>query len=310
MPVLALLLPLMAQVGPASTLPSSRSPYASQLPLEIIEKKDKEDRERRARDAQSVSLPASKGAAGCMGAVEANPERSAEIARAALGDAIGREKVRAGLCLGQALADLDRWDEARTAFTNARDAADAADHSSRARLGAMAGNAALAAGAPGQALSLLAPAATDAKITGDADLTASIALDRARALVAVKQPDEAAAALAEARAAQPDNAQAWLLSATLSRRNNKLAEAQTQIEKAASLAPQDPEIGLEAGVIAMLSNNQEAAQRSWSSVVTAAPGSDAAATAKQYLAQIGVQAPKAPPAPAKYGPELGPTKHR
>ncbi|EZP82254.1 Tetratricopeptide TPR 4 [Novosphingobium resinovorum] len=284
---LLLLLPLMAQVGPASSLPSSARPYASQLPLEIIEKKDKEDRDRRAREAQNVAMPAARSSAGCMSAVEANPEKSAELARSALADAIGREQVRAGLCLGVALSDLDRWDEARTAFTNARDAADPADHASRARLGAMAGNAALAAGQAGQALSLLAPAATDAKIVGDADLTASIALDRARGLVAVKQPDEAANALAEARAAQPDNAQAWLLSATLSRRQDKLAQAQTQIEKAASLAPQDPEIGLEAGVIAMLSHNDAAARRSWESVVAAAPSSDAAVTAKQYLSQLG-----------------------
>lgn len=285
---LLLLLPLMAQVGPASSLPSNARPYASQLPLEIIEKKDAEDRARRARESQQVAMPSgTRSSAGCMSAVEANPEKSAELARSALSDAIGRERVRAGLCLGVALSDLDRWDEARTAFTNARDAADPADHASRARLGAMAGNAALAAGQAGQALSLLGPAATEAKIVGDADLTASIALDRARALVAVKQPDEAANALAEARAAQPDNAQAWLLSATLSRRQNKLAVAQTQIEKAAGLAPQDPEIGLEAGVIAMLSNNESAARRSWDSVVRTAPSSDAAVTAKQYLSQLG-----------------------
>lgn len=291
-----LLLPLMAQVGPASTLPSNASPYVSQLPLEIIEKKEAEAA-RRAREAQRVALPSGRSSAGCMSAVEANPEKSAELARSALNDALGRERVRAGLCLGVALSDLGRWDEARTAFTTARDAATTEDHATRARLGAMAGNAALAAGQPGQALSLLAPAATDAKIVADADLTGSIALDRARALVAVKQPDEAASALAEARTVQPDNAQAWLLSATLSRRQDKLSQAQMQIEKAASLAPQDPEIGLEAGVIAMLSNNEDAARRSWQSVVAAAPGSDAATTARQYLSQLGPEQKTGPSAP-------------
>lgn len=299
---LPLLLPLIAQIGPASALPSATRPYASALPLEIIEKKDKQDRDRRAREAQTVAMPVGIGGnAGCMSAVEANPERSAELARAALGDAIGRERVRAGLCLGVALSGLDRWDEARTAFVNARDAADSADHASRARLGAMAGNAALAAGQAGQALSLLAPAATDAKIAGDGELTATIALDRARALVAVKQPGEAASALAEARAAQPGNAQAWLLSATLARRENRLAEAQTQIEKAASLAPQDPEIGLEAGVIAMLSGNEQAAWRSWNSAISAAPRSDAAVTARTYLSETGGEA-SVPAATAKATP--------
>lgn len=298
MSLLPLLLPLMAQVGPASALPSNANPYASSLPIEIIEKKDAEAA-KRARAAQNVTLPASRNTAGCMSAVEANPERSAELAQSALGDAIGRERVRAGLCLGAALSDLGRWDEARTAFANARDAADVTDHASRARLGAMAGNAALAAGQPGQALALLSPAATDAKIIGDAELTGSIALDRARALVAVKQPDEAAAALAEARTAQPDNAQAWLLSATLSRRQEKLSQAQTQIEKAASLAPQDPEIGLEAGVIAMLSGNETAARRSWTSVLAAGAGSDAAVTAKQYLSQLGPDTDKSGATTAK-----------
>lgn len=302
--LLPLLLPLMAQVGPASSLPSSASPYASQLPLEIIEKKETEAA-RRAREAQVVAMPGGvgggAGSSGCMSAVEANPERSAELASSALGDAVGRERVRAGLCLGAALSSLERWDEARAAFVTARDAADITDHASRARLGAMAGNAALAAGQPGQALGLLAPAATDAKIVGNADLTASIALDRARALVAVKQPGEAASALAEARAAQPGNAQAWLLSATLSRRENNLSQAQVQIEKAASLAPQDPEIGLEAGVIAMLSGNEDAARRSWNSVLAAGVGSDAAVTAKQYLSQLGPESPPAsrPSATAK-----------
>ncbi len=291
MSLLPLLLPLMAQMG-------MTSPYKSQLPIEIIEKKEAEAA-KRAREVQNVTLPGAKPVTGCMSAVEADPERSAQMAQAALGDAIGRERVRAGLCLGVALSDLDRWDEARTAFVNARDAADVTDHASRARLGAMAGNAALAAGQPGQALALLAPAATDAKIVADADLTGSIALDRARALVAVKQPDEAMAALAEARAAQPENPQAWLLSATLSRRQDKLSQAQTQIEKAASLAPQDPEIGLEAGVIAMLSGNEDAARRSWNSVLAAGPGSDAATTAKQYLSQLGPESSKAGPVATK-----------
>lgn len=282
---LSLLLPLMlAQAGSFDL----NNPYVSALPREIVEKKAEEDRKRREEAAMNkVALPAPRSNAGCMGAVDANPEKSAELARDAMKDAIGRERVRAGLCLGVALSDLGQWDDAREAFVAARDAAGADDHASRARLGEMAGNAALAAGQPGQALSVLSAAAGDAEAAGDSDMKAAIALDRARALVALNQPDEAAAALAQARAAQPDNAQAWLLSATLSRRQNKLAVAQAQIEKAAELAPREPEIGLEAGVIAMLTGNEAAARRSWGSVVAMAAESDAAVTAKQYIAQLG-----------------------
>lgn len=277
-----LLAPLMlAQVGAAAGFGGAP---ASQLPLEIIEKKDDEARR---RAAQTVEAPNQPRGAGCMTAAENNPERTVEVARNALNQAVGRERVRAGLCLGVALSDLDRWPEAQQAFVNARDATDAGDHQSRARLGAMAGNAALAQGQAPQALMLLGPAADEAKTAGDKALIASIALDRARALVAVNRADEAAAALAEARAAAPDDAQAWLLSATLSRRQDKLIEAQAQIEQAAKLAPRDPEVGLEAGVIAALAGNDAAARRSFESVLAAAPGSDTALAAKAYLDQLG-----------------------
>lgn len=295
MPVLLPLLMMQANLDPAGI----RSPYASALPREIVEKKEEEARKRRAEQAAQAAGPAVPEANnGCMLAVESDPEHSADIARQAMNEAQGRVRVRAGLCLGVALSELDRWDEARTAFIQARDAADIEDHPSRARLGAMAGNAALAGGKPGEALSILAPATADAKVAEDKTLLASIWLDRARALVALNQPDEAGNALSEARTADPANAQAWLLSATLSRRQNKLIEAQAQIEQAATLAQQDPDVGLEAGVIAVLSGRDDAARRSWNSVIATSPDSPQAATAKGYVAQLGSEA-KVPPTKAK-----------
>lgn len=286
---LMLLFPLMAQVGASSSVTGIGTPYASALPIEIVEKK--EEQARRAREAQTVALPSARGQTGCMSAIAQDPQKAADGARAALVEAIGRERVRAGLCLGAALSDLGQWGDAREAFVAARDAADPEDHLTHARLGAMAGNAALAGGDASQALLLLAPAQAAARQSGEADLMASIALDRARALVAINQPDDAARALADAREAEPGNAQAWLLSATLSRRQEKLIEAQAQIEKAAELAPRDPAIGLEAGVISMLSGNATSARRSWNSVLALAPESAEAKTARDYLDQLG-------PAPA------------
>ena len=145
----------------------------------------------------------------------------------------------------------------------------------------------LAGGDPAAALAALDQARSDADKAGEAKLRGTIAIDRARALVALNRQDEAAAALAEARAAVPKSAQAWLLSATLSRRQGKLSEAQQQIERAAELMPVDPEIGLEAGVIAVLSGRDAAARKSWESVVRAAPQSEAAKTAQSYLDQLG-----------------------
>ena len=67
----------------------------------------------------------------------------------------------------------------------------------------------------------------------------------------------------------------------------ELAMAQVQIQEAARLLPIDPEIGLEAGVIAMLAGNEDAARKSWQSVVDTAPDSEVARTAHAYLAQLG-----------------------
>jgi tetratricopeptide (TPR) repeat protein len=99
--------------------------------------------------------------------------------------------------------------------------------------------------------------------------------------------------LVAARSLDAQNALAWLLSATLARRLGKLGEAQGFIETAAALARDYPEVGLEAGVIAMLQGRGNAAEASWRSVVEVAPDSEAAATARSYLAQLAEQEPAA-----------------
>jgi tetratricopeptide (TPR) repeat protein len=198
----------------------------------------------------------------------------------------GSALAEPNLCLGSAHARLEHWDEAEAAFLIGRDMAAENDRQMRAKLGAMAGNAALAQGAWERALAPLDMALADAKTAGDLKLTGEVQIDRARALVALKREAEASDALVEARTSAADNGLAWLLSATLSRRQGKLAAAQAQIATAAELAPRDPEVGLEAGVIAMLAGNEAAARKSWQSAIATAPASEAAATAKGYLAQL------------------------
>jgi len=271
---------LLAQVGPNATFALDPT---TQVPPEMVE-------QRRMRETPRITLSpilTPTPGAGCVDTVTADPSGSAVAAQAALGRATGDERVRAGMCLGVALGQLDRWSEARAAFIAARDAASNTDHATRARLGAMAGNAALAEGKAAEALPTLIAAQSAATAAGDKDLAGSIAVDRGRALVALARNEDAAAALAEARTAAPDNAQAWLLSATLSRRMSRLDEAQQQIETAARLQPGDADTGLEAGVIAMLAGREDAARRSWQSVLSLAPGSPGAATAKGYLDQLG-----------------------
>ena len=197
-------------------------------------------------------------------------------------------------CLGMAYTAMGKWPAAEQAFLAARQAADATDHDRRARLAAMAGNAALAEGRAVDAQASLDLAAVDAAATGDAGLQAIVEIDRSRAMVLLGDMARAEDVLTKARTLDPQSPYAWLLSATLARRMNKLDEAQRFVETAAELSPGYPETGLEAGVIAMLAGREDAARESWESVVKLAPDSEEATTARGYLAQLTEEAPAKP----------------
>lgn len=265
-----ILLPLLAQVGPGPALP--------QAPLEIKRKPD--------RVIDTPALPPSR-LTQCLTLARSDPGSAVEQAETWLATVTGSARIEPGHCLGVALTGLGQLNEAEAAFLAARDDTPAMERANRARLGAMAGNAALAAGAPDRALAALDAAHGEALGAGNLNLAGEISIDRARALVLLKREGDAAAALASARTNAPENAAGWLLSATLSRRQGNLAEAQRQIELAAQLLPVDPEIGLEAGVIAALAGRDDAARRSFQSVLRAAPDSPSAKAAQGYLDQLG-----------------------
>lgn len=243
--------------------------------------------------AASAALPADSPPAAddrlkaCLEQAQTDP--TAAIARAGEWLAKARDAARAEpqQCIGQAYAGLQKWNAAHDAFLAARDAALPSDLVQRAHLGAMAGNAALAANDPTTALPELAKAVADAKLLGDKALAGSIETDEARALVALGRNQDAAKALDLARSDAPRNGEAWLLSATLSRRMGQLEQAQQQIETAAALDSTDPAIALEAGVIAELAGNEAAARKNWQAVIAAGPDTPEAKSARAYLAQIG-----------------------
>jgi hypothetical protein len=221
----------------------------------------------------------------CLDRARTDPTTAILEASTWSGEASGAEASYPQQCLGLAYSMLLRWDAAERAFLAAREAAGEVEHFRRARLATMAGNAALAEERAAAALVSLGLAANDAAAAGDDGLRAMVEVDRARALVMQGAEAEAEATLAAARVLDPQSPFAWLLSATLARRLGKLDEAQGYIETAAALAPSYPEIGLEAGVIAMLAGRQEAAEASWRSVVELDPNGEAAARARSYLAQ-------------------------
>lgn len=267
--MLSFLVPLIMQVGIAPTA----SPVSA-VPPEL--------RDRPARSGGTPDRPATEAAIQvCLDTARSDPAKARALAEEWVSRTDGLQRAAGRHCLGVAAGNEGDWGTAAAAFLAARD--DALDSGFRARMSALAASALLANDQPAEAL-----AAVDGLDGGgEPELAGTIAIDRATALVALGRNDEAARALAAAREATPDDAQAWLLSATLARRTGDLSTAQSQIERAAALDPRDPAIGLEAGVIAALGGRDDAARKSFASVVAAAPDTPQGSAARQYLAQLG-----------------------
>jgi len=230
----------------------------------------------------------------CLEEARTDPSTAIITASAWTSEASGEAASLPQQCLGFAYMSLLRWEAAEQAFVAARDARPQDDQPARARLGAMAGNAALAGDSFARAVELLGTAQVDAEAAGLSELAGQVAADRARALVGTGREAEAGEVLAGAQILSPQAAEVWLLSATLERRNGDLSRARGFIATAASLAPQDPEIGLEAGLISALTGQDEAAREAWQSVLSLAPDSPHADTARTYLARLDGQTEQTP----------------
>lgn len=272
---MSLLLALLLQVGP--------DPMRGGLPNDDLVR----DRPERRGTAQGEPNPSSAWLESCLTMLEEDAARAHAMAQIRRSETSGADRVLANHCLGTAASALGLWDDARAAFAAARAETPQDETRARARFAALAGNAALGSGDAAGALGLLTLAESDARTAKAAPLEAIAAIDRARALVMLGRGEEALTALGNATTLAPERSEGWLLKATLLRRLERLGEAQTAIERAAALAPSDPEVGLEAGVIAVLGGRDAAARASWQSVLALAPASPVAATAQDYLAQLG-----------------------
>jgi len=297
---LALMLSVIAQFSAATV----GSGAGAGLNMPTLDRAPNAPNPRHHNALAAMPLPETSHLTQCLHDAEADPVGALATAQKWLIDTHGASRAEPQMCIGIAWSNQGVWDKAGEAFVQGRELAAPSDRQLRTRLAAMAGNAALAQGDGARALPLLDTAHGEALAMGDSALTGGIAIDRARALVSLNRPIEAATALAEARKDLPDEPQVWLFSATLARRQGQLTEAQSYIETAASLNPHDPQVGLEAGVIAMLAGHEDAARKSWQSVVSAARDADAdnpdardAAIhqARAYLDQIG----QATPAPSR-----------
>ena len=154
---------------------------------------------------------------------------------------------------------------------------------------AVEGNQAIIAGEPARALVLFDRASVAAAAAGQLALAGDIDLDRARAMMLLGRFVEASGLLGSLRSRFPGNADIWVHSAVAARRMGNLPEAQRLIEEADVFAPANPGVGLEAGTIAWVAGQEDAALKSWQSVVEIAPDSDEAEFARQYLEAAGIE---------------------
>lgn len=218
----------------------------------------------------------------CVALSESDPARAIEEASSwqiAGGGVLARQ------CAGLAFASQKRWLPAATAFEQAAREAELKEDGRAARLWVQAGNAALAGGVMAQARANFDTALASGNLNGAEAGEAH--LDRARALVALKQDAAARSDLDAAVKLVPADPLAWLLSATLARRAGDLARARTDIAEAARLAPDEASVALEAGNIAVLSGSEAAARTAWQAAVRTAPESAAGKSAAAALKQLG-----------------------
>lgn len=220
--------------------------------------------------------------AACIALAEADPVRAIEEANSWQ---VGGGGILARQCLGLAFAAQGRWIPAMAAFEQAAREAERGRDGRAARLWVQAGNAALAGGEAPKGRAFLDTAIISGNLSGPEMGEAH--LDRARALVALRQPKEARADIDAALNLVPEDPLAWLLSATLARREGDLLRASNNIAEAARRAPDDATVALEAGNIAVLDGKPDAARIAWEGAVKLAPGSAAGKSAAEALKQLG-----------------------
>ncbi|HYE29738.1 MAG TPA: tetratricopeptide repeat protein [Allosphingosinicella sp.] len=215
----------------------------------------------------------------CLALARSAPARAVGQAQAWLGSGGGLDAAQ---CLGLAWSAQDRWPEAAAAFeAGARDA-EAREDRRRGELWAEAGNAWLAAGDAVRARKALDSALASRMLIPQ--LEGEVHLDLARAAVAADDPGAARLHIDKGLELVPKDAFAWYLSAALARRQGDLPRAREHIARAVSLAPDDAAILLEAGNIAGVSDEREAALALYARAARAAPESDAGKAARAALA--------------------------
>lgn len=197
------------------------------------------------------------------------------------------------VCRALEASAAGKAETAATAFEQAAMATDDKDPG-KSRMLAAAGNMWISAGQPGKAaLALdraLAGTALQAEQRGEA------LLDRARAAEAQNDLKTARAKLNQAAATISADPFYWYFSAALAIRELDKATAQSSINRALSLAPNDPTVLFEAGHVAHFVGDRAKAREHWTRAAAADAAGPIGKAAREALALLA--APVTPKAPA------------
>jgi len=185
----------------------------------------------------------------------------------------------------QALAQLhqERFAEAATTLAQAAQTAEAEKSPFAADFWGQAGNASFLAGDSKTAAANFTTAIAQAGSYSPLRL-AAFHVDRARAYTDLGNLPAARADLDKALTLAPEDPIGWTLSAALARREDDKARSARDIAKASSLAPSNPDVMLEQANVAAAAGDMATARQVWGMVTRAAPGSAAAQIAERALA--------------------------
>lgn len=187
------------------------------------------------------------------------------------------------VCRALEASQAGQSEAAATAFEQAAMATDDKDPA-KARMLAAAGNMWIAAGQPGKAALALDRALVGTAL--QAEQRGEALLDRARAAEAQNDLKTARAKVGEAAATISADPFYWYFSAALAIRELDKATAQAAINKALSLAPNDPTILFEAGHVAQFAGDAAKARAYWDQAAAADPAGPIGKAAREAIAML------------------------
>lgn len=230
--------------------------------------------------------------AACIELAGKDPARSLQLAYGWLAEGGG---VPARHCLAVAQMQARHYDAGLKSYEVAGIASEDAGDGQAIALWRQAADAALIAGRPADAVRFITRALNR---PGGAELSpraeADLRLARAEALVEDGKPDAAMADLDAVTTVAPASVTGWLLKATLHRRQGELAPAEAALLKAAALAPDSPDVELEAGNIAAAKGDMVLARQAWEAAAADGADTPAGQAAATALGRVATTLPQKP----------------